>query len=599
MISRTDPSLLPTLWRFRAYGRPHRRLLVLGVLCRIGELLADLAVPWPIALVIDGVLRHGRLHGLQGVVVRGFGVSGVGLLILAAVASLVFTLLSGALDYLGDRVMNSAGERITASIRADVFSRLLRLPMAFHDRRSVGELTSRMSSDTDRIEDSLIDVFSTLLPGVMTLGGLAAVITVLDWRLGLIALAAAPLVFFAAQRYSRLTRQAARARRAAEGQLAALTAETITGIRTVHVAGTQGVHEQEFARYNGTALRAGLRSVDLRARFTPLLEATSACGTAGLLLAGGYGALRGWWTVGILVVALAYFRDMLGPLRSMSRLSLTLTTGAASAERVAEILDVPDHRRPDHHKPVQAPSRIEPSVHLQKVGLDYGRGPVLTGLDLDVPAGTRLALSGPNGSGKTSVLALIAGLYHPATGRVLIGGHDVANLENSVLRSHVSAVLQDTFLFSGSVFDNVLLGRPGASPDEVVQACDAAGVLEFTDELPDGLSTRLGDRGVGLSGGQRQRVGIARALLRDSPIVLLDEPTSGLDLAAERTLIDALKRLMHGRTVIMTTHRPALLDLADRTETLREGRLVTASSRPHQLSPCHTDPLPPHPYAWA
>ena len=345
MISRTEPGLLPTLWRFRAYGRPHRRLLALGVLCRVGELLADLAVPWPIALVVDGVLGHGRLHGLQGAVVRGAGVSGVGLLVLAAVASLVFTLLSGAFDYLGDRLMNSAGERITASIRADVFSHLLRLPMAFHDRRSVGELTSRMSSDTNRIEDSLIGLFSTLLPGVMNLGGLAAVITALDWRLGLIALSAAPLVFFAAKRYSRLTRQAARARRAAEGQLAALTAETITGIRTVHVAGTQDVHEEEFARYNGTALRVGLRSVDLRARFTPLLEATSACGTASLLLVGGYGALQGWWTVGILVVALAYFRDMLRPLRSMSSLSLTLTTGAASAERVAEILDVPDRRQ--------------------------------------------------------------------------------------------------------------------------------------------------------------------------------------------------------------------------------------------------------------
>ena len=587
MISGTEPALLPTLWRFRAYGRPHRRLLVLGVLCRVGELLADLAVPWPIALVVDGVLGHGRLHGLQGAVVRGAGVSGVGLLVLAAVGSLVFTLLSGAFDYLGDRLMNSAGERITASIRADVFRHLLRLPMAFHDRRSVGELTSRMSSDTNRIEDSLIGLFSTLLPGVMNLGGLAAVITALDWRLGVIALSAAPLVFFAAKRYSRLTRQAARARRTAEGQLAALTAETITGIRTVHVAGTQGVHEEEFARYNGTALRVGLRSVDLRARFTPLLEATSACGTASLLLVGGYGAMQGWWTVGILVVALAYFRDMLRPLRSMSSLSLTLTAGAASAERVAEILDVPDRRRAG-----QIPARIEPSVRLENVCLDYGRGPVLTDLDLDVPASSRLALSGPNGSGKTSVLALIASLYQPATGRVLIGGHDVESLDNSVLHSNVSAVLQETFLFSGSVFDNVLLGRPDASPDAVLRACAAAGVLEFTDELPDGLSTRLGDRGIGLSGGQRQRVGIARALLRDSPIVLLDEPTSGLDLVAERTLIDALKRLMHGRTVIMTTHRPALLDLADRTETLHEGRLV-ARVRPARTAENATQPGPP------
>ena len=564
-----DPSLLSTLWRFRSYGEPHRRILGLGVLCRVGELLADLLVPWPIALVIDGVLRHGRLHGLQATVVHHLGVSGVGLLVVAALASLTFTLMSGMLDYLGDRLMNGAGERITASIRADVFSHLLRLPMTFHDRRSVGELTSRMSSDTNRIEDSLVDVFSTLLPGVLTIGGLAAVVTAIDWRLGLIALSTAPLVFFAAKRYSRLTREAARARRAAEGRVAALTAETITGIRTVHVVGTQEVHEGEFADFNNTALAAGLRSVDLRARFTPLLEATSACGTAGLLLVGGYGALNGWWTPGLLVVALAYFRDMLRPLRSLSRLSLTLTAGAASAERVAEILDVPDRRRPP-----RAPLRVEPSVRLEHVGLDYGRGLVLTDLDLDVPVGGRLALSGPNGSGKSSVLALVAGLYRPTVGRVLIGGADVESLDNTLLRRTVAVVLQDTFLFSGSVFDNVLLGRPDASTEDVLRACEAAGVLAFTEALPAGLATQLGDRATGLSGGQRQRVGIARALLQDSPIVLLDEPTSGLDLNAERTLIDALQRLMDGRTVIMTTHRPALLDLADRTVVLREGRVV-------------------------
>ncbi|MGN6636647.1 MAG: ATP-binding cassette domain-containing protein [Oryzihumus sp.] len=205
--------------------------------------------------------------------------------------------------------------------------------------------------------------------------------------------------------------------------------------------------------------------------------------------------------------------------------------------------------------------------------LDYGRGQVLTDVDLDVAAGCRVALSGPNGAGKSSVLALVAGLYRPTAGRVLIGGVDLETLEPGFLRRHIAVVLQDTFLFSGSVIANVLLGRPDASTDEVVQACAAAGVLEFADGLPQGLGTQLGDRGVGLSGGQRQRVGIARALLRKSPIVLLDEPTSGLDLAAERTLVDALKRLMNGRTVVMTTHRPALLALADRIETLVDGRL--------------------------
>jgi ABC-type multidrug transport system fused ATPase/permease subunit len=329
------------------------------------------------------------------------------------------------------------------------------------------------------------------------------------------------------------------------------------------------VHEDGFAAHNDAALAAGLRAVDLRARFTPMLEATSAIGTAALLLLGGLGVFRGWWTPGVLVVTLTYFSRMISPLRSLSRLSLTLTVGAASSERVAEILDVPT-RRPAG----QPPSFVVPWVRLDRVSLDYGRGAVLTDLDLEVPEGSRVALSGSNGAGKSSVLALVAGLYAPTSGRVLIGGTEVHDLTDDVLRSEVSVVLQDTFLFSGSVFNNVLLGRPWAPPKEVLAACAAAGVLDFTRDLPDGLLTELGDRGVGLSGGQRQRVGIARALLRDSPIVLLDEPTSGLDLAAEQSIVDALARLMAGRTVLMTTHRPALLDLADRVVVISGGRLV-------------------------
>jgi ABC-type multidrug transport system fused ATPase/permease subunit len=349
----------------------------------------------------------------------------------------------------------------------------------------------------------------------------------------------------------------------------------LTGIQAVHVAGSQTVHASEFANLNDAALTAGLRSVDLRARFTPMLEATSALGTAALLLLGGVGVLQEWWSPGVLIVTLTYFRNMLSPLRSLSKLSLTLTVGAASAERVAEILDEPGPR------PVDAqPARLVPSVRLEGVWLTYGRGPVLIDVHLDVPAGTRLALSGPNGSGKSSILALVAGLYPPTKGRVLIGDTEVAALDESRLRREVSVVLQDTFLFSGSVFDNVLLGRPEAAREEVMRACAAAGVLDFTGELPDGLGTLLGDRGVGLSGGQRQRVGIARALLRDSPIVLLDEPTSGLDRDAERALIDALDTLMTGRTVIMTTHRPALLDLADRTVLIHDGRLVAEPAAP-------------------
>jgi ABC-type multidrug transport system fused ATPase/permease subunit len=575
LSSRSPTGVLAPLWRFRSYAAPHRKALTLGLLFRVGELVADLAVPWPVALVVDAALRRdGHLDGAQAWAIRLVGGVGDRLLVVAAASSRAATLLSGTMDYLGDRSMNGAGERITAGIRADVFAHLLRLPMSFHDRHSVGELTSRMSSDTNRIEDSLTAVFSTLLPGVLTVGGLGAVMAVLDWRLGLIALGSAPLVLLSAKRLSLLAREASRTRRAAEGRLAALTSETLAGMRTIHVTGSRRVHEDGFAAHNDDALAAGLRAVDLRARFTPVLEATSACGTAALLLLGGLGVLRGWWTPGVLVVTLTYFARMISPLRSLSKLSLTLTVGAASAERVAEVLDVPTRREAG-----RPPSSVVPTVRLDRVSLDYGRGPVLTDLDLEVPEGSRVALSGSNGAGKSSVLALVAGLYAPTSGRVLIGGTEVHDLPDDLLRREVSVVLQDTFLFSGSVFDNVLLGRPSATPEEVLAACSAAGVLEFTRQLPAGLLTELGDHGVGLSGGQRQRIGIARALLRDAPIVLLDEPSSGLDLAAERSLVGALARLMTGRTVLMTTHRPALLDLADRIVVIAGGRLVVEPAR--------------------
>jgi ABC-type multidrug transport system fused ATPase/permease subunit len=584
--------MLQHLWHFRRYGRPYRATLIGGLGLRIAELLADLAQPWPIAIVIDGVLGRHRLHGALAAVTAPLPRSPVALLTAAAVASLLIALVSGLTDYAGDRVMNGAGERITAAIRRELFGRLQRLPMSFHDRRAVGELTSRLTVDTDRIEDGLVDVFSTLLPGVLTLGGLATVLLMLDWRLGLVALASAPLAFWAAARYSRLTRQAARARRRAEGALAGTASETLAGIRTVHAHARYDVHDDRFADHNQATLAAGLRAVELRARFTPLLEICAATGTAALLWLGGYGSLHGWWTVGTLVVALTYLRTMLKPIRSLSKLSLTLSQAAAAAERVREILDRPAPELVASHPrgPVgTTASRTRSSsrgtagrLELRSVSADYGRGLVLNGISLRVECGERLAIRGANGAGKSSLLALLTGLYTPLVGQVLIDDRPLSDLTPEQRGSRVAVLLQDTVLFSGTIRDNIAYGRPGATEEQILQAADEALVSEFTNQLPHGLDTAVDEGNVGLSGGQRQRVGIARALLADAPIVLLDEPTSGLDLHAEALVTQALQRLMHGRTVIMTTHRPRLLDLATREVWIKNGRL-RPSPRPARV----------------
>jgi ABC-type multidrug transport system fused ATPase/permease subunit len=249
---------------------------------------------------------------------------------------------------------------------------------------------------------------------------------------------------------------------------------------------------------------------------------------------------------------------------------MTFTQGAASAERVAEVLA----RTPPATDGMEwLPARADGRIDLEDVVLDYGRGPVLHHLDLTIQPGERVALLGPNGAGKSTVLALIAGLYQPTAGALFLDGRNTAELPNQWLHRQIAVVLQDTFLFSGTLAENIRYARPDATPEEVTRAAQTALVSDFADDLPDGLDTRLGDGGTGLSGGQRQRVGVARALLLDAPVVLLDEPTAGFDSHAERLVVEALTRLVQGRTVVMTTHRPALIRLATRTIDIHEGAI--------------------------
>jgi ATP-binding cassette subfamily B protein len=573
--SRDRDGGIRSVWRFSGYARPHAAALATGVGLRIGELLADLAQPWPLAVVIDSVLGTKPLPGFLTVLLGPLSGTRTMLLTAAAGVSLFLACASAAFDYLGDRVMNSAGERITAAVRTDLFAHLHRLPLTFHDGHSVGELASRVSADTDRIDDGLVDVFSTVVPGILSVSGLLVMMLAVDWRLGLIGLASAPILAVTISRYTRLTRQAARSRRARESSLMGTVAETLIGIRAVHALGRHDVHDRRFAAANGQTLEAGLRAVDVRARFTPIVEVAAAAGAALLLWVGAYGVLHRAWSLGLLIVEVAYTGNLLKPIRSLSRLSLTLSTGAASAERVRAVLD---------ERPVQAfgdrlmlaprTPRAAGALDLRGVDFGYGNQPVLRDVTLAVAPGERVALVGANGAGKSTLLALLARLYDPDHGTVLLDGQPIHQLPISWLRDQIAVVLQDTFLFSGSLWDNLAYGNPSASRQEILTAADRALVTDFARRLPSGLQTLLGDSGTGLSGGERQRVAIARALLRDAPIVLLDEPTSALDLQAEHVVINALRPLVQNRTVVMATHRPALLALADRILHTERGTIT-------------------------
>src|SRR5262245_3617277 len=510
-------SALDYVRRFWSYGTRFLPSLLAGIALRIAEMLADLATPWPIAIVVDSVIGGHPLGGIGAVALGPFSGSPVALLTAAVIASIVLVAVSGLFDYLGDRAMNSAGERITAAIRSDLHAHLQRLPLVYHDRHTVGELVSRMSVDTSNVQAALVALFSTLLPSILSMAGVFLILIFVNWQLGLVAAISAPLIFFTVNRYSRLMRRGARRRRSREGALAGLVAETLSGIRTVQALGRHDLRDQHFGTANQETLAAGLRLVELRARFVPLVELCASLGTGAIIRFGAWGVLHGAWTVGLLIVALTYVQSMLRPIRLLSGLSLTFSRAAAAAERVAAVLDEPLPGA-GRGSPAQPPARLTGRIELRGVTFGYDRGHVLNDVSLLVQPGERIALVGANGAGKSSILALLSRLYEPTSGTILLDGYPIEALPLPWLRQQIAVVLQDTFLFSGDLWDNIAYGNPEAGRDEVIRAADQALVTEFVRELPDGFATVLGDRGTGLSGGQQQRVAIARALLRDAPV---------------------------------------------------------------------------------
>ncbi|SDM36599.1 ABC transporter ATP-binding protein [Allokutzneria albata] len=565
-MTRSTQSVRP-VQRFRGYAQPHQLSLYLGLGLRICEIAVNLAMPWPLATVLDRVLGKDSSDNPLSALLDLFGTDTAMSLTTAACAVVVLALLSGAFDYAGDRLMNGVGQRISASISTDTFAHLVRLPLSYHDRSPVGESVSRIVVDCTRIKHGLVMAFSTLLPGVLCATGYTVALTVLDWRFGLIALACIPVIVLIGVRHRRLGHAAARRQRAAEAELAGLVTESLHGISTVRAFGREDLHCDRFTASSGHWVRAAVDAAVIQARRVPLVEVATAVGTAALLWLGGVGVLRGWWSVGHLVVAMSYLAAMITPLRNLAKLSTTFSQAQASAERVVSILDEPVP--PTTTRGDGLPRRVSGRVEFVGVGMSYGGDrSALRDLDLTVHPGERIALLGASGAGKSTMLSLIAGLYQPTSGEVLIDGRSTASVPRSWLSRQVAILQQDTFLFSGTVADNIRYGRPNAGHRDVAKAAEAALVTEFTDLFPDGLHTRVGERGIGLSGGQRQRVGIARALLVDAPIILLDEPTSGLDSDAEDLVVLALSRLVESRTVILATHRPALLRLATRTVAL-------------------------------
>lgn len=557
----TPTTTLGAMRRLSPFLRPCRRALLLGALAALAEVAVSLALPWPMRLIVDRILvTQTPLTNPQ----RGLMIA-IGLL-------LYLTLLAALFDYVSTKLLSSSGLQVAADVRGAVFAHLQRLPLRYHGSHPVGDLTTRVTSDVDRAQDLVVSTLAVLLPNLMLVTGMLAVMLALDPGFTMLALVVVPLMVLAVHRSTLALRQAARRARKADGAVAAATTEGLGAIHLVQAFTLEEQQRSRLDRLTGTSLQAGLEAVRLQARFSPIVDTTSAASAAVALWFGVQRVMDGEMTLGVLLVFMSYLTTLYKPVKALSKLSATMAKGVASAERVMDVLDEESEVR-DLPGALVAPP-LRGALRLREVTFSYGREPVLNGADLTVRPGETVALVGPTGAGESTIAALFARLIEPRSGSVELDGIDVRRMTLDSVRSQISFVLQECILLSGSIRDNIALGRPGAGDGEIERAARLALVDEFAARMPLGLDTPIGERGVDLSGGQRQRVAIARAILRDAPILILDEPTSALDAESEELIVAALGNLPAGRTTLVIAHRLSTVRRADRIVVLDGGRVV-------------------------
>jgi ATP-binding cassette subfamily B protein len=545
-------------WRFvRAVVRSEARgvtgAVVAGLLWQVGAVAAPLIVKY----AID-----------HGVVPNDHGALVVWLLVLLGVGLL--EVVAGGFRHIFAIRNRSATD---ARVRDAIFAHALRLDPAYHDRVGPGELMSRASSDSEHVA-RMMDAIGHTIGYALTVVAVAVVMLVIDAKLALIVLVPLPFVSVAAWAYSR--RYDARTRRLQEAwaSAATLVEETVSGIRVVKGLGAGGALSASFRRRSDEIVGRALEIARLDAIFNPVLETLPLIGIAVVLWFGGRRVIAGDLSLGSFVAFNAYVVMLVWPLRILGQRVSTLQKALAASGRITEVLETePRLREPRHPLELERPARGD--VRLEGVRFGHeGDRPVLGGLDLHVAPGESLALVGGTGSGKSTIAGLLARLYDPDGGRVLLDGHDLRELRLADVRQAVALVFEETFLFTDSVRENIRFGRPAADDEAIARAAELAGAAEFIARLPDGYETVLGERGFSLSGGQRQRIAIARAILADPAVLVLDDATSAVDASKEHEIRAALAEVMRGRTTLVIAHRPATIALADRVAVLAEGRIV-------------------------
>ncbi|GAB3757351.1 ABC transporter ATP-binding protein [Microlunatus parietis] len=597
-LSGALPGLRRTLHRFRHQVAAERKLILVGLLALFAEVALRLLEPWPLAYVIDAIVAAtGADLATRGAPVPGIpGVAHLTVLLIICAAALVgvVALRAGA-AYLMTVCFALAGNRVLTRVRTELYGHLNRLSLRFHESRRTGDLVTRVTGDIGRLQEATVTAAIPLAGNVITLAGMFVVIVIMDWQLALAVAVVFPLFLLIGGRLTRKINSVSRGQREAEGALASLATESLGAMPVVQSYALESRLEQRFGGSSERTLADGVRAKKLSAGLERKTDVLVGLATGVVLLLGGHRVLAGALTPGELTVFLTYLKTAFRPLRDIAKYTGRIAKAAASGERIVDLLDT----RPEI---VDAPwarpaPRFRGLIEFRDVVFGYRPGrPVLKGLNLIIPPGRRVALVGPSGAGKSSIAGLLSRLRDPDAGQVLIDGRDLRDLTLDSARSQVAVVLQDSVLFADTIRANIAFGAPDVYGDGrpvgeewIRWAARLAGADQFIQALPQGYDTVIGERGATLSGGQRQRIAIARAAIRNAPIVILDEAMTGLDPGTEAEVAAALRRLTEGRTTLVITHDLDAARDADLVFWIDEGRVVRAGT-PTAVFDHPTDP---------
>ena len=562
---------------------PHWKTLTLAFIAVIGESVTDLLEPWPLKIVFDYVFGSKAMPEWLAGAVAWLGNDKLAILNFAVLTVLGIAIFGAVSSYFENVLTTTVGQWVMHDLRRVVYHHIQRLSLSFHDQKRTGDLISRVTSDIDAIQSLISNALLGMLVNVLTLVGMILVMLYLSWTFTLIALVVAPALFFVVYRFTRRIKNAARAMRQKEGEVVNVLEEVLSSIRVVKAFAREDYEQKRFEQESLASVETTLQARSLKAKLAPLVEVIVAAGTCLVLWYGARLVMTGDLTSGELLVFLLYLGKMYKPMRELSKMTDTISKATVGWERIREILET-DMQVRDVRGARPAP-RFKGKIDFDHVNFSYdGSRAILDDVSLHIEPGQLAALVGPTGAGKTTVVSLLPRFYDVSSGIIRIDDQDIRRFKIKSLRQQISFVLQESLLFRATVWENIAYGKPEANRHEIIRAAELANASEFIEEMPDSYGTMIGERGVTLSGGQRQRIAIARAIIRNAPILVLDEPSTGLDPAAEQLVFEALTNLMEGRTSIVIAHRLATVRRADVIFVVDAGRIVERGTHEELLA---------------